>query len=178
MLYSSGTTGRPKGVRRPLPRVAAGDPKALIATVGLTAIFGMKEGDVYLSPAPLYHAAPLVFSSGQHRIGATTLIMRRFEAEEALRLIQNWKVTTSQWVPTHFKRLLSLPDAVRRRYDVSTLRLALHAAGQLRPVERAVIEAHLAFCPFCVDRLRELLAYSVSEEYFTVRRHLGLEIGA
>jgi acyl-coenzyme A synthetase/AMP-(fatty) acid ligase len=142
MLYSSGTTGRPKGVRRPLARVPAGDPRATIASVGLLALFGMKEGDVYLSPAPLYHAAPLAFASAHHRIGATTVVMRRFDAEEALRLIQDQRVTVSQWVPTHFKRLLSLPEAVRRRYDVSSLRVAVHAAA---PCPIAVKEAMIAW---------------------------------
>jgi acyl-coenzyme A synthetase/AMP-(fatty) acid ligase len=142
MLYSSGTTGRPKGVRRPLARVPAGDPRATIATVGLTALFGMREGDVYLSPAPLYHAAPLAFSSGQHRIGATVVAMRRFDAEEALRLIERHRVTTSQWVPTHFKRLLSLPAELRHRYDVSSLRVAVHAAA---PCPIAVKEAMIAW---------------------------------
>jgi len=141
MLYSSGTTGRPKGVRRPLPRVAAGDPTTTATSVGLLRLFGMGEGDVYLSPAPLYHAAPLAFSSSQHRVGATSVIMRRFDAEDALRLIQDQKVTCSQWVPTHFKRLLSLPEAVRRRYDVSTLRVAVHAAAPCPiAVKRAMIE--------------------------------------
>jgi long-chain acyl-CoA synthetase len=138
MLYSSGTTGRPKGVRRPLTRAPAGDPKATLTSVATTALFGMREGDVYLSPAPLYHAAPLAFASAQHRIGATTVIMRRFDPEEALRLIQHQRVTTSQWVPTHFKRLLSLPEAVRKRYDVSSLRVAVHAAA---PCPIAVKEA-------------------------------------
>ncbi len=110
MLYSSGTTGRPKGVRRPLVHAPAGDPKATLMQVGLALLFGMKDGDVYLSPAPLYHAAPLAFSSAQHRIGATVVAMRHFDAEEALRIIEGQKVTTSQWVPTHFKRLLSLPE--------------------------------------------------------------------
>ena len=76
MLYSSGTTGRPKGVRRPFVRAPAGDPKATILNVGLAMLFGMKEGDIYLSPAPLYHAAPLAFSAAQHRIGATVVAMR------------------------------------------------------------------------------------------------------
>ena len=129
MLYSSGTTGRPKGVRRPFVHAPAGDPKATILNVGLAMLFGMKEGDVYLSPAPLYHAAPLAFSTAQHRSGATAVVLRHFDAEEALRIIERWKVTTSQWVPTHFKRLLSLPEAVRRRYDVSSLRVAVHAAA-------------------------------------------------
>lgn len=110
MLYSSGTTGRPKGVRRPLPRVAAGDPRFNATAVGLVSLFGMREGDVYLSPAPLYHAAPLAFSSAQHRIGATSVIMRRFEPEAALQLIERHRARTSQWVPTHFIRLLRLPS--------------------------------------------------------------------
>lgn len=141
MLYSSGTTGRPKGVRRPLARVPAGDPKTVIASVGLLGLFGMGEGDVYLSPAPLYHAAPLAFASAHHRVGATTVVMRRFDPEQALRLIQDQHVTTSQWVPTHFKRLLSLPESVRRSYDVSTLRVAVHAAAPCPvPVKQSMIE--------------------------------------
>lgn len=140
MLYSSGTTGRPKGVRRPLRRVPAGDPATVAISVGLMGLFGMREGDVYLSPAPLYHAAPLVFASSQHRIGATTVIMRRFDPEEALRIIQDQKVTTSQWVPTQFKRMLSLPDEVRARYDVSSLRVAVHAAAPCPiPLKEAMI---------------------------------------
>ena len=142
MLYSSGTTGRPKGVRRPLARAPAGDPRTVITAVGLVGLFGMKEGDIYLSPAPLYHAAPLAFSSAQHRIGATVVAMRRFDPEQALRLIQDQRVTTSQWVPTHFKRLLSLPESVRRQYDVSTLRVAVHAAA---PCPIAVKEAMIAW---------------------------------
>jgi acyl-coenzyme A synthetase/AMP-(fatty) acid ligase len=129
MLYSSGTTGRPKGVRRPLKRVEAGDPGANITVIGLTAIFGMKEGDVYLCPAPLYHSAPITFTPAQHRIGATAVIMRHFDAEEALATIQDQRVTTSQWVPTHFRRLLRLPQEVRERYDCSSLRVAVHAAA-------------------------------------------------
>ncbi|HTY19761.1 MAG TPA: AMP-binding protein [Myxococcota bacterium] len=140
MLYSSGTTGRPKGVRRPLARAPAGDPRTVVAAVGLVRLFGMDEGDVYLSPAPLYHAAPLAFSSAQHRIGATVVVMKRFDAEDALRHIQDQHVTTSQWVPTHFKRLLALPEAVRARYDVSTLRVAVHAAAPCPiPVKEAMI---------------------------------------
>ena len=129
MLYSSGTTGRPKGVRRPLARVPAGDPATNIGSLGLAAMFGMKEGDVYLSPAPLYHAAPLAFSSGQHRLGATTVIMRRFDPEHALQLIERHKVRTSQWVPTHFRRMVRLPEEVKQRYDVSSLEVAVHAAA-------------------------------------------------
>ena len=79
---------------------------------GLITLFGIKEGDVYLSPAPLYHAAPLAFSTAQHRVGATVVAMRGFDAEEALRLIQDYQVTASQWVPTHFRRLLSLPKEI------------------------------------------------------------------
>lgn len=140
MLYSSGTTGRPKGVRRPLPRVAAGDPAANLAGIGLVSMFGMKEGEVYLSPAPLYHAAPLAFSAANHRIGATVVVMRRFDPEQALRLIERFRVQNSQWVPTHFIRLLRLPEAVRRRYDVSSLKVAVHAAAPCPvPVKEAMI---------------------------------------
>lgn len=129
MLYSSGTTGRPKGVRRPLTGKPAGDAASNIAAVGLLMLFGITEEDRYLVPAPLYHAAPLVFSAAHHRIGATTVVMRRFDPEEALRTIQDQKITASQWVPTHFRRLTQLPEAVRRAYDVSSMKVAIHAAA-------------------------------------------------
>jgi acyl-CoA synthetase (AMP-forming)/AMP-acid ligase II len=141
MLYSSGTTGRPKGVRHPLSNKPFGDPEATLRSVGLSALFGFKEGDRYLCPAPLYHAAPLAFTTGQHRIGGTGVVMSRFDAEEALRLIQDQQIDTSQWVPTHFKRLLQLPEQVRTRYDLSTHRVAVHAAAPCPiPVKRAMIE--------------------------------------
>ncbi len=141
MLYSSGTTGRPKGVRRPLSGLPAGDPAAAAASTALARLFGITEADRYLTPAPLYHAAPLAFTSAQMRLGSTSVVMRRFDAEEALRLIQDYRVTASQWVPTHFRRLLQLPESVRRRYDVSSLRVAVHAAAPCPiPVKRAMIE--------------------------------------
>ncbi|MCP4007744.1 MAG: acyl-CoA synthetase [bacterium] len=129
MLYSSGTTGKPKGVRRALPRVPAGDPATNIAAIGMMGMFGISEDDRYLSPAPLYHAAPLAFSAAQHRLGATAVIMRRFDPEEALQLIQEQKISASQWVPTHFRRLLQLPEETRNKYDVSSLKVAVHAAA-------------------------------------------------
>jgi acyl-coenzyme A synthetase/AMP-(fatty) acid ligase len=141
MLYSSGTTGRPKGVRRPLPRVPAGHPPFVIQAIGLVSLFGMKEAETYLSPAPLYHAAPLAFSSANHRIGATTVVMRRFDPEQALHLIERYRVQNSQWVPTHFIRLLRLPEDVRKRYDVSSLKCAVHAAAPCPvPVKEAMID--------------------------------------
>jgi fatty-acyl-CoA synthase len=141
MLYSSGTTGRPKGVRHPLPRKPFGDPVVAMMSTAFGAFFGFSENDRYLCPAPLYHAAPLAFSAMQHRFGATAVIMRQFDPELALRTIQDQKVTTSQWVPTHFKRMLQLPDAVREKYDLSSLRVAVHAAAPCPvPVKRAMIE--------------------------------------
>ena len=141
MLYSSGTTGRPKGVRHPLPNKPFGDPAVAMASMAFGAFFGFVESDRYLCPAPLYHAAPLAFSAMQHRFGSAAVIMRQFDPELALRTIQDQKVTTSQWVPTHFKRLLQLPEDVRRRYDVSSLRVAVHAAAPCPvPVKRAMIE--------------------------------------
>ncbi len=141
MLYSSGTTGYPKGVRAPLSGLPAGDPLATLAVQGLMGMFGFNEDDRYLSPAPLYHAAPLAFSTAQHRLGATTIVMRGFDAEQALRLIQDQKITTSQWVPTHFRRLLHLPDEVRTRYDLSSLRVAVHAAAPCPvPVKQQMID--------------------------------------
>jgi len=127
MLYSSGTTGRPKGVRRGLPNrhPAAAGPEIL----GAATRFGFTPDDRYLCVGPLYHAAPLGFSFAMHRIGATVVLMPRFEAESALAHIDRHRVTTSQWVPTHFVRMLQLPVEVRQRYALTSHRLAIHAAA-------------------------------------------------
>ncbi len=139
MLYSSGTTGRPKGVRMPLPDAPPGT--GLPAGIRLAFIFGYRPDDRYLCVGPLYHAAPLQFSTANHRIGSTVVLMPRFDAEESLRLIERHRVTTSQWVPTHFVRLLHLPHEVRHRYDLSLHRLAIHAAAPCPvPIKQQMIE--------------------------------------
>ena len=141
MLYSSGTTGRPKGVRRPLAKVPAGDPLTNLASLAIAGLFGLVEDDRYLSPAPLYHAAPLVYTAAQQRIGATSIILRRFDPEEALRMIDRYRVTTSQWVPAHFHRLVRLPQEAKEKYDVSSLRVAVHAAAPCPiPLKEQMIE--------------------------------------
>lgn len=141
MLYSSGTTGRPKGVRRALARAPAGDPASNIGALGLAALFGFNADDRYLCPAPLYHAAPIAYTSGQQRLGSTAVVMRQFDAEEALRLIEKHKITISQWVPTHFRRLVRLPEETKRRYDLSSLRVAVHAAAPCPiPLKEEMIE--------------------------------------
>jgi acyl-CoA synthetase (AMP-forming)/AMP-acid ligase II len=127
MLYSSGTTGRPKGVKHPLPEGPFGSPPALVA--GIMAMYGATPESVYLSPAPLYHAAPLGFTMGMLRIGATVVVMEHFDAAQALALIERHRVTHAQWVPTMFVRMLKLPAAERLRHDVSSLRSAIHAAA-------------------------------------------------
>jgi len=139
MLYSSGTTGHPKGVRRDL----SGDPFGTSATLVpmLGRILGFGEGDVYLSPAPLYHSAPLVWSMTVQRMGGTVVVMEHFDAEQCLGLMQQHRVTHAQFVPTMFVRMLKLPEDVRSRYDLSALRSVVHAAAPCAPeVKRRMIE--------------------------------------
>ncbi len=139
MLYSSGTTGRPKGVKVEASLAPLGTPPALLAVVD--ALFGIDADSVYLSPAPLYHAAPLRFCVAVLRLGGTVVVMERFDAEEALRLIGEHRVTHSQWVPTMFIRMLKLPDDVRLGHDVSSLEVAVHAAAPCPvDVKRRMIE--------------------------------------
>jgi long-chain acyl-CoA synthetase len=139
MLYSSGTTGRPKGV---LPVV---EPQPIDADNPLFQItrklYGMGEDTIYLSPAPLYHAAPLRFNMTVMKLGGTSVIMEHFDAEKFLRLVPTYKVTHTQLVPTMFVRFLKLPDAVRLKYDMSSLRCAIHAAAPCPiPIKEKMID--------------------------------------
>jgi long-chain acyl-CoA synthetase len=128
MLYSSGTTGRPKGVKRAnVPETGIEAPNPL-AGMG-QALYGWDPDVVYLSPAPLYHAAPLGWSMAVQTIGGTVVMMERFDPEDALRFIEQYKVTSAQWVPTHFVRMLKLPEETRAKYDVSSLKGVFHAAA-------------------------------------------------
>ena len=139
MLYSSGTTGRPKGVKSPMSGQGLGAGNSI--TMMAEALFGATPGSVYLSPAPLYHAAPLRFCLGAHRLGCTVVAMERFDAESALAAIQEHEVSWSQWVPTMFVRMLKLPDEVRAGCDVSSLISAVHAAAPCPvDVKRRMIE--------------------------------------
>ncbi len=132
MLYSSGTTGRPKGVKVAASDEPLGTMPPLLMLASL--LFGVSDGCRYLSPAPLYHAAPLRFCMSVQRVGGTVVVMERFDPEHALQLIDEYKITTSQWVPTMFVRMLKLDEAVRTKYDVSSLDVAVHAAAPC-PIE-------------------------------------------
>ena len=127
MLYSSGTTGRPKGVFVP-PQAAEIDAASPMTDI-MTRLYGMSADSVYLSPAPLYHAAPLRYTLGAQRLGATVVVMEHFDAEDYLRLVELHRVSHSQLVPTMFVRMLKLPAESRSRYDLSSLRCAIHAAA-------------------------------------------------
>jgi long-chain acyl-CoA synthetase len=127
MLYSSGTTGRPKGILRPLPEQPPLQQLPLFDF--LQNLWRYREGMVYLSPAPLYHSAPQAAVNLTIRMGGTAIIMENFDPERYLQLVQQWGVTHSQLVPTMFSRMLKLPEQVRRRYDLSSLEIAIHAAA-------------------------------------------------
>ena len=126
MLYSSGTTGRPKGIKRPLSgeHVSAGLPGVEVDNP-----YGINADTVYLSPAPLYHAAPFGYCTRTLALGGTVVMMRSFDPELSLRHIEQYAVTHSQWVPTMFIRMLKLEDDVKGRYDLSSHQCAIHAAA-------------------------------------------------
>ena len=132
MFYSSGTTGQPKGIRPPLPEGDLGAVSFL--TRMLTGLFGMTKDCVYLSPAPLYHAAPAGWTFGVQRLGGTAVVMERFDPLELLAAIERHRVTHVQLVPTHMIRLLRLTDEERGRFDLSSLQMVVHAAAPC-PVE-------------------------------------------
>jgi acyl-CoA synthetase (AMP-forming)/AMP-acid ligase II len=159
MLYSSGTTGRPKGVRKPLPGNRFGDPASTPAQIaqGLTAGNGGADA-VYLCPAPLYHSAPLIGSMSWQRVGATVILMEKFDPRECLELIERHHVTDAQFVPTMFIRMLRLARAERERYDVSSLRRVLHTAAP---------------CPITVKR--QMLDWwgPIIDEYYSGTEDLG-----
>lgn len=139
MVYSSGTTGRPKGIRLPLTGGPADDPHMLAERI--SGRYGVGEGSILLCPAPLYHTAPLAYGMAAHRLGATLVIMDKFDAEETLGLIERYRVSFMQMVPTMFIRLLALPAETRNRYGLSSLQKIVHAAAPC-PVEikRRMIE--------------------------------------
>ncbi|WP_344918734.1 acyl-CoA synthetase [Streptosporangium oxazolinicum] len=139
MLYSSGTTGRPKGVKPTLSRAPLDTPGPLLKLIRF--LFAPSADSVYLSPAPLYHAAPLRYCMSFQRIGATLVVMERFDPERALALIERHRVTHSQWVPTMFIKMLKLPEEIRARYDLSSLTCAIHAAAPCPvPVKEKMID--------------------------------------
>ncbi|MBR1148241.1 acyl-CoA synthetase [Bradyrhizobium sp. AUGA SZCCT0431] len=128
MLYSSGTTGRPKGIKKAFEGNKIDVPNQFLKVL-CGDMCGMNADSIYLSPAPLYHAAPLRFNMMATILGGTSIIMESFDAEEFLKLVEKYKATQSQLVPTMFVRMLKLPEEVRTRYDVSTLKVAIHAAA-------------------------------------------------
>jgi len=140
MLYSSGTTGRPKGVRVALPEdpdIAAPNVLMMLAR----GLYGLGPDSSYLSPAPLYHAAPLRWSMTVQRLGGTVVLMQHFDPHAALAAIERYRINASQWVPTHFVRMLKLDAAARAAHDLSSLKVAIHAAAPCPvPVKQAMIE--------------------------------------
>jgi long-chain acyl-CoA synthetase len=139
LLYSSGTTGRPKGVKPPLPAGPVDEDTAM-SRMGATQ-YGFAADSIYLSTSPLYHAAPLRWAMAMLQLGGTVVVMERFDAEETLALIERERITHATFVPTHFVRMLQLPEETRLRYDVSSLRAVIHAAAPCPvPIKQAMID--------------------------------------
>lgn len=139
MFYSSGTTGRPKGIKPPIIGAPLGSSNAFAALVG--GLFGINEQSVYLCPAPLYHSAPAGWSTTAQRVGATVVFLRSFDALQCLEAIERYGVTHVQFVPTHMVRILKLDEQERARFDTSSLEVIVHAAAPCPPdVKRGAID--------------------------------------
>ena len=139
MMYSSGTTGRPKGILRPMYDIHPAETS--IAVAGIAALWRLREGMVYLSPAPLYHTAPQVSCAIALRMKSTVVVLEHFDPSLYLESVGRYRVTHSQVVPTMFSRMLKLPDEVRAAADVSSLEVVIHAAAPCPvPVKEQMIE--------------------------------------
>ncbi|MDT5312383.1 MAG: long-chain acyl-CoA synthetase [Mycobacterium sp.] len=156
LQYSSGTTGRPKGIRRELPHLTPAEAPNMLMPL-LTAV-GVSGESVYLSPAPLYHTAPSFWSMAVQSLGGTTVVMEKFDPEKALDCIQRYGVTHGQFVPAMFVRMLKMPERVRNSYDVSSLKRVVHAAAP---------------CP--VDIKREMIQWwgPIIDEYYASSEAVG-----
>lgn len=157
LLYSSGTTGRPKGIKSPLPAFDVDEEGYPVPTI-FGQLYGFSDQMVYLSPAPVYHAAPLRFGGAIHVYGGTLVMMERFDAQKTLEAIERFKVTHTQMVPTMFVRLLKLPEDVRSSYDISSLQCVVHAAAP---------------CP--VDVKRQMIDWfgPIIQEYYASTEAMG-----
>lgn len=157
LQYSSGTTGRPKGIRRDLPNASPADCPAMLTPL-LSAV-GITGDAVYLSPAPLYHTAPSMWSMTIQALGGTIVVMEKFDAEEALESIERYGITHGQFVPAMFVRMLKLPEDRRSAYDVSSLRRVVHAAAP---------------CP--IDIKRRMIDWwgPIIDEYYAASEAIGV----